>query len=140
MKVLGLDLGSKTCGIAISDINEKIALGVKTIHFTSEDYEQALDLIKSEFAELKANKIVIGLPKHLNGSIGDRGFISQKFAEILNEDLSVEVVLWDERFTTVAATRMLISADVSRKKRKEVIDKVAAVYILQSYLDSQGKD
>ena len=137
MKIIGLDLGSRTCGVASSDDNESMAFGVKTLRFPPEDYETAVDIIKATIVELKGEAIVVGLPKHLNGDIGERGRISQKLAEILAEELSITVELWDERFTTVAAERLLISADVSRKKRKEVIDTIAAVYILKSYLDAK---
>ena len=137
MKIIGLDLGSKTCGVAVSDEQENLAFGVRTLRFPPEDYEKAVELIKTAFSELAGEAIVVGLPKHLNGDIGERGRISQKLAEILAEELQVKVELWDERFTTVSAERLLIAADVSRKKRKEVIDTLAAGYILQSYLDAK---
>jgi len=136
MKIIGLDLGSKTCGIAQSDRSEMIAVGVETIRFEEEDYDLALDLVIDKIQELKGEKVVIGLPKHMNGDIGVRGEINLEFARILAAATGLEVVTWDERLTTVSATRLLISADVSRKKRKEVIDKVAATFILQAYLDA----
>lgn len=136
MKIIGLDLGSKTCGIAQSDRSEMIAAGVETIRFEEERYDLALELVKEKIAELKGEKVVIGLPKHMNGDIGVRGEINLEFASQLAESTGLEVVTWDERLTTVSATRLLISADVSRKKRKEVIDKVAATFILQAYLDA----
>ena len=137
MRVIGLDLGSKTCGVALSDQSGLIASGIKTLHFEEEDYEEALRLVKDLYSQLQAEKIVVGWPKHLNGDVGQRGWIAQRFAELLQEELGTEVELWDERLTTVAAERLLISADVSRKKRKAVIDKLAAVYILQAYLDAE---
>ncbi len=139
MRIIGLDLGSKTCGIAQSDKDEKIAVGVDTIYFDSEDYEMAVELVKAKIIELGGEKVVIGLPKHMNGDIGERGRISEIFANILASELQMEVVLWDERLTTVSAERLLIGADVSRKKRKKVIDKVAATFILESYINSQNR-
>ena len=140
MRIVGLDLGSKTCGVAQSDAGGTIALGVKTLTFESEDYEAALILVKDLCQELAAEKIVVGYPKHLNNDVGERARIAQIFADILSQDLNIEVILWDERLTTVAAEKVLLSADVSRKKRKKVVDKVAATYILQGYLDAQNND
>ena len=137
-KIIALDLGSKTCGIAQSDPQGKIALALTTLRFDSEDYEGAIDLVKELANELQPETIVVGYPKLLSGAIGERGRISEIFANILKEELPMEIVLWDERLTTVSAERMLIGADVSRKKRKEVIDKIAATYILQSYLDTMN--
>ena len=95
---------------------------------------------KSErlIAENEVSKVVVGLPKNMNGTIGPRGEASQFYADELNKRFGVPVVLWDERLTTVAAERVLLEADVSRKKRKKVIDKMAASMILQGYLDSQN--
>ena len=140
MRIIGLDLGSKTCGVATSDLKEILATGVKTLRFDNEDYEEALKLVKELFYELKADEIVIGLPRLLNGDLGEKALICQRFAEILAEDLEVPVHLWDERLTTVAATKMLVAADVSRKKRAKVIDQIAAIYILQGYLDAKKKE
>ncbi len=136
MRILGLDLGSRTLGVAVSDISELIARPVETIRFEEDDYESCLEKLKTVLQEYQIKKAVLGLPRHMNGDIGIRGEISIHFKEQL-EQLGIEVVLWDERLTTMAAQRILISADVSRKKRKQVIDQMAAVQILQSYLDSQ---
>ena len=136
MRILGLDLGSRTLGVAVSDFSELIARPVETIRFEEDDYESCLEKLKTVLQEYQIKKAVLGLPRHMNGDIGIRGEISIHFKEQL-EQLGLEVILWDERLTTMAAQRILISADVSRKKRKQVIDQMAAVQILQSYLDSQ---
>lgn len=137
MRILGLDLGSRTCGVAVSDIMGMIARPVATIRFDEDNYESCLDQLDKYIKEFQIKKIVLGLPKHMNGDVGIRGEISIAFKKKL-EEKEMDVVLWDERLTTVAANRILISADVSRKKRKQVIDQMAAVGILQNYLDSQN--
>ena len=137
MRILGLDLGSRTCGVSVSDALGMIARAYKTVRFEEEDSDSALEQIVEIINELQIHKAVLGLPKHMNGDIGIRGEISIAFKESL-EQLGIEVILWDERLTTVAAEKILIAADVSRKKRKKVIDQMAAVQILQSYLDSQN--
>lgn len=137
MRILGLDLGSRTCGVAVSDIMGFLARPVETIRFEEDDYDKCFDLLQKHIKEFQIKKIILGLPKHMNGDVGIRGEISIQFKEKL-EKQGLEVILWDERLTTVAAQRILISADVSRKKRKQVIDQMAAVQILQSYLDSQN--
>ncbi|MGB4984802.1 MAG: Holliday junction resolvase RuvX [Erysipelotrichaceae bacterium] len=137
MRILGLDLGSKTIGVAISDKNEFLASGLTTIRFAQDDYDDGFDQLLELIDEHQIKKIVLGLPKHMNGDIGIRGQLSIDFKENLENERDVEVVLWDERLTTVSATNLLLSADVSRKKRKEVVDKIAAVFILQGYLDSR---
>ena len=134
MRILGLDLGSRTLGVSVSDALGMIARPVETIRFEQDDYDSALTQIKKYIDEFQVKKAVLGLPKHMNGDVGIRGEISIMFKEKL-ETLGVEVILWDERLTTVAAERILISADVSRKKRKKVIDQMASVQILQGYLD-----
>lgn len=136
MRILGLDLGSKTCGVSVSDAMGMIARSVETVRFASDDYDDAFVKVAKHIKEFQVNTVVLGLPKHMNGDVGIRGEVSIAFKDKL-ETLGVEVVLWDERLTTVAAERLLISADVSRKKRKQVIDQMAAVQILQSYLDSK---
>ena len=117
-KVLGLDLGSRTCGIAMSDILGMIAHGVETFRFKPDDYLTCAKHVKEIVEENEIETIVLGLPKHMNGDIG-----------------GINVILVDERLTTVVAENQLLFADVSRKKRKQVIDKMAAVAILQGYLD-----
>ena len=127
-RTLGFDLGSKTLGVSVSDPLGLIARALTTLRFESDDYDDALKQAASLIREQHAAKVVLGLPRHI------RGEISIAFKEKL-EALGVEVVLWDERLTTVAANRILLQGDVSRKKRKKVIDQMAAVQILQSYLD-----
>lgn len=135
MRVLGLDLGSKTLGVSVSDAMGMIARSVETIRFESDDYDSAFEQVQKYIKEFQVTTVVLGLPKHMNGDVGIRGEISYAFKEKL-ETLGVKVVLWDERLTTVAAEKILIAGNVSRKKRKKVIDQMAAVQILQSYLDS----
>lgn len=136
MRILGLDLGSKTCGVAISDALGMIARAVETIRFEEDDYDTACEKVMKHIQENQIQTVVLGLPRHMNGDVGVRGEISIAFKEKL-EEKGVQVILWDERLTTAAAQRILIAADVSRKKRKQVIDQMAAVQILQSYLDSK---
>lgn len=136
-RVLGLDLGSRTCGVSVSDVMGMIARPVETVRFQDDDYDKCLELLQKHIKEFQIETVVLGLPKHMNGDIGIRGEISLAFKEKL-EAQGLKVVLWDERLTTVAAERLLISADVSRKKRKQVIDQMASVQILQGYLDSKS--
>ena len=136
MRTLGLDLGSKTLGVSVSDALGMIARPVETLRFESDDYDSAFEQVKKYIKEFQITTAVLGLPKHMNGDVGIRGEISYAFKEKL-ETLGIEVVLWDERLTTVAAEKILIAGNVSRKKRKKVIDQIAAVQILQSYLDSK---
>ncbi|MFX3624509.1 MAG: Holliday junction resolvase RuvX [Ectobacillus sp.] len=137
MRILGLDVGTKTVGVAISDEMGWTAQGVETIRINEERNEFGFARIAELVKQYNVGKIVVGLPKNMNGTIGPRGEACQQFAARLHEHLGLEVVLWDERLSTMAAERLLISADVSRKKRKQVIDKMAAVVILQGYLDSK---
>lgn len=136
MKILGLDLGSKTLGIALSDALGLTAQGIETFVFTDNNYQLALERVQEIVRKEKVERIVLGYPKHMNGTIGVRGQISEEFARKIRELLQIEVILWDERMTTMEAEKILISANISRQKRKKVIDKMAAVVILQSYLNS----
>ncbi|WP_297236851.1 Holliday junction resolvase RuvX [uncultured Faecalicoccus sp.] len=136
-RILGLDLGSVTCGVSISDRGGIVARTLKTIRFPSEDYDICFDEVLKILQENEIKKVVIGLPKHMNGDIGERAQISIQFAKELEKE-GYETVLWDERMTTIAATKVLLEADVSRKKRKKVVDQLAAVEILQGYLDKQN--
>ena len=137
-RTLGFDLGSKTLGVSVSDPLGMIARALTTLRFDSDDYDSALAQAQALIREQHADKVVLGFPRHMNGDIGVRGEISIAFKEKL-ESSGVEVVLWDERLTTVAASRILLQGDVSRKKRKKVIDQMAAVQILQSYLDYSNR-
>ena len=135
MRILGLDVGTKTVGVAISDEMGWTAQGLETIKINEERGHFGFDRISELAKQHNVDKIVVGLPKNMNGTIGPRGEACQQFAENLRELLQLDVVMWDERLSTMAAERLLISADVSRKKRKQVIDKMAAVVILQGFLD-----
>ncbi|MBM7613954.1 Holliday junction resolvase RuvX [Alkaliphilus hydrothermalis] len=137
-RVMGLDVGDKTIGVAASDLMGWTAQGIETIQRIGikKDLRRLEELVE----EYEVHKFVVGLPKNMNGTVGPQGEKTLEFVERLKKRFpKVEVVMWDERLTTVAAERALIQADVSRKKRKEVIDKMAAVYILQGYLDSISK-
>ncbi|MCM2989036.1 Holliday junction resolvase RuvX [Bacillus safensis] len=136
MRILGLDLGTKTLGVAISDEMGWTAQGIETIKIDEAGGDFGISRLSEIIAEYGADKIVLGFPKNMNGTVGPRGEASQSFAKVLENTYNVPVVLWDERLSTMAAEKMLISADVSRQKRKKVIDKMAAVMILQGYLDS----
>ncbi|MBD3860485.1 MULTISPECIES: Holliday junction resolvase RuvX [Bacillus] len=136
MRILGLDLGTKTLGVAISDEMGWTAQGIETIKIDEAGGDFGLTRLSDIIAQYGTDKIVLGFPKNMNGTVGPRGEASQSFAKVLENTYNVPVVLWDERLSTMAAEKMLISADVSRQKRKKVIDKMAAVMILQGYLDS----
>lgn len=135
---MGLDVGSKTVGIALSDELGWTAQGLKTIRINEERNVFGFEEIGEIIKEFEVNQVVIGLPKNMNGTIGPRGEASKRYASEVEKRFSVPVLLWDERLTTMAAERVLLEADVSRKKRKKVIDKMAAVIILQGYLDSKN--
>ncbi|GLH64848.1 Holliday junction resolvase RuvX [Parageobacillus sp. G301] len=137
MRVLGLDLGTKTLGVAVSDELGWTAQGIETISIDEERGEYGLKRLREIIDEYEVDTIVVGFPKNMNGTVGPRAEASQRFAKLLESEFSLPVILWDERLSTMVAERMLIAADVSRKKRKQVIDKMAAVVILQSYLDSK---
>ena len=134
MKILGIDYGERRTGIAKSDLLGITAQGIGTVkHKTPEEaLEQIVEIIKSEQPE----KIVLGMPKNMDGSVGFRGEATKKFAEMLKEKTDVPIIFWDERLTTVSAIRTLNERNVRGEKRKNVIDTVAAAYILQNYLDS----
>ena len=134
---MGLDVGSKTIGVAISDAMGWTAQGIETIKINEQIQDFGYKRLKELIKEYEVTKAVVGLPKNMNGTIGPRGEICQEFAKNIERKFKIPVVLWDERLTTMAAERVLLEADVSRGKRKKVIDKMAAVMILQGYLDSQ---
>ncbi|CAM3934850.1 Holliday junction resolvase RuvX [Mesobacillus thioparans] len=138
MRTMGLDVGSKTVGIALSDEFGWTAQGLETLKINEEENVFGFDELGKIIKEYDVGKVVVGLPKNMNGTIGPRGEASQFFARELEERFGIPAILWDERLTTVAAERVLLEADVSRKKRKKVIDKMAAVMILQGYLNSQN--
>ena len=134
-RILGLDVGDRTVGVAASDLLLMTAQGVETIRRS--ELKADLSRLDELMREYDAVKLVVGLPRNMNGTEGERCEVVRAFAgEIKKARPDAEIVFWDERLSTVAATKSLISADVSRKKRKKVIDKMAAVFILQGYLDS----
>lgn len=139
MRYLGLDLGSKTLGVSISDRNALIANGYKTIQYKSEDYDILIEELKKILDNESISLIVLGFPKNMNNSLGERANKTIQFKEKIESNLNIKVILEDERWTTMQAERMLIEADLSRKKRKKQIDKLAATIILQSYLDKNRK-
>ena len=134
-KILGLDLGTRTIGIAISDNLEMIASAVETFRFRENDFESALKRVVEIVSERKVSKIVLGYPKHMNGDVGEKALLCEDFKSKLVENLGLEVILIDERWTTKLAQNRLLEFDLSRNKRKQIIDKMAAVVILQNYLD-----
>lgn len=134
MRWMGLDYGDKTIGIAVSDPLGWTAQGLEVIRRRSPG--QDIQRLKELVEQYDVQAIVVGLPKNMDASIGQRAEISMAFAETIKEVLQLPVHLWDERLTTISAERTLLEADVSRKKRKLVIDKLAASFILQSFLDS----
>ncbi len=137
MRIAGLDVGTKTVGVAISDELAFTAQGIETIPIDSEQNHYGFKRISQLIEEYQIEMFIVGLPKNMNGSIGPRGEACQEYASRLEKKFSIPVKLIDERLTTIQAERILIQADVSRKKRKTVIDKLAATIILQSYLDLQ---
>ena len=135
-KVLGLDLGSRTCGIAMSDILGMIAHGVETFRFKPDDYLTCAKHVKEIVEENDIETIVLGLPKHMNGDIGERGQISIEFKKQLEEMIEgINVILIDERLTTVAAHKTMNLLDVNKYKKKNIVDTISAVYILETYLN-----
>ena len=134
MRILGLDVGQKTIGVAVSDPLGFTAQGIKTIY--RKNKEQSLDEVVSLCDEYKVDTVIIGLPKNMNGTIGFAGEKILEFTEQLKSKIDIEIKLWDERLTTVSAHRAMLEADLSRAKRKKIVDKIAATYILQGYLDS----
>lgn len=137
MRYLGIDLGSKTVGLAMSDLTGTIASTFKTIFFKNEDYNSTIDEIKQIVNDYDIKKIVIGLPKNMNNTLGERAIITTEYKMMLEESIDVPVVMMDERLTSVISNQVLIEADISRKKRKKKVDSVAAQVILQDYLNKE---
>ncbi|MEK4700545.1 Holliday junction resolvase RuvX [Solibacillus sp. FSL R7-0668] len=138
MKIMGLDVGSKTIGVAISDALGWTAQGIETVKINEAEGEFGIERIQELVKEHNVTEFVVGYPKNMNNTVGPRGEASENYKKLLEETFGFPVKLWDERLTTMAAERVLLEADVSRKKRKQVIDKMAAVMILQGYLDSRN--
>lgn len=137
MKKLGLDLGNKTLGIAISDELGFLARGMETYRFEEKDFESALKYILLVIEENKVDVVALGLPKNMDGTLGEQANHANNFKDKLKEHSDVKIIMWDERLTSKMASNMMISQNLKRKKRKKDIDKMAAVIILQGYLDSQ---
>lgn len=135
MRVMGLDYGDRRIGVAISDELRWTAQGLTVVETRRDGGE--LDKIAEIAKEHDVSEVVVGLPKNMNGTIGPRGEICQDFAVQVKQKLGIPVHLWDERLTTVAAERTLAEAEIGLKKRKQVVDKMAATLILQNYLDSK---
>jgi putative holliday junction resolvase len=138
MRWMGLDYGDRRIGVALSDEMGWTAQGLEVIQ-RRRNPEEDLDRIRQIAQDYGVTGVVIGLPKNMNGTVGPRGEICIAFADTVRDILQLPVQMWDERLTTVAAERTLLEADVSRKKRKLVIDKMAAALILQGFLDSKSK-
>lgn len=140
MRILGLDYGSKTVGVAVSDPLGLTAQGLETIWRKQEDkLRQTLARIETLISEYQVERIVLGYPKNMNNTVGERAQKSLAFKERLEKRTGLPVVMWDERLTTVEANRTLMEAKVRRENRKQYLDELAAVFILQGYLDSLGE-
>lgn len=138
MRIMGLDYGSKTVGVALSDPLDLTAQGLETIWRKEENkLRKTCARIEELIKEYEVECIVLGFPKHMNNDIGDRAEKSLEFGEMLKRRTGLEVIMWDERLTTAEAERTLIESNVRREERKQYIDKIAAVFILQGYLDSK---
>jgi len=137
MRTMGLDVGTHTIGIAISDELGLTAQGLKTLKrkSTQDDLREIVTIID----QFEINKIVVGLPKNMNGTLGKQAESVLRWTEVLKDKAQLPVVTWDERLSTVGASKVLLEADLSRRKRKKVIDKLAAVLILQGYLDQSRR-
>lgn len=139
MRYMGLDLGSKTLGVAISDPTKTIANVLTTIRFKDENYDLLISPLADIIKEYQISKIILGYPKNMNNTVGERAIITLAFKEKLENNFNIEVIMEDERLTSVISNNVLIEADLSRKKRKQKVDGIAAEIILQGYLDRKGE-
>ncbi|MDD2258782.1 MAG: Holliday junction resolvase RuvX [Bacilli bacterium] len=139
MRVIGLDLGSKTIGVALSDSLGMIAHPLKTFYFRNNMLDDALEIVVNLVKENDVKTIVLGLPKNMDGSIGFQAQYCLDFKDMLEKELEIGVVMIDERLTSVMAERTMMSGDLDNRKRKKHVDKIAATIILQSYLDGAKK-
>jgi len=139
MRIMGLDVGERTIGIAVSDPLGWTAQGIDTIRRKG-NLDEDINSLKRIIAEYDVEQIVVGLPKNMNGTLGPSAIRSKDLADIIFKETGLPVEMWDERLSTMAAEKTLLEGNVSRAKRKNVIDKMAAVIILQSYLDFCGKN
>ncbi|KIH70909.1 Holliday junction resolvase RuvX [Salinicoccus roseus] len=139
-RILGLDVGTKTVGIALSDALGWTAQGLTTLKIDYHEEVYGIEEVARIVEETDVSTIIVGLPKNMNNSVGESGDRSIHYSKLLENELpDVKIILWDERLSTIGAERSLLEADLSRKKRKAVIDKMAAVFILQGYLDNPVK-
>ena len=137
MRYLGLDLGTKTLGVALSDITHTIASSLKTIRFEENNFDSALIELKDLVSQYNVEKIILGFPKNMNNTVGESGERTLRFKESIEKELKIPVIMQDERLSTVEATHYMLEANTSRKKRKVKIDSLAANIILQTYLDKE---
>lgn len=139
MRIMGLDFGSKTVGVAISDPLLITAQGIEIIRRKDENkLRRTLARIEKLIVEYEVSEIVLGLPKNMNDTLGERAELSLEFKDKLERRTGLPVVMWDERLTTVSADKVMMEAGIRREHRKEYVDKIAAVFILQGYLDYRG--
>jgi putative Holliday junction resolvase len=136
MKILGIDYGEKRVGLAVSDPSNMVARSLKVL--MRNETRRWLGEMKEIIEQNKIGKIVIGLPRNMNGSLGEKGKEVLAFVKVLEKVVNVPIVTWDERLTTVSAEKVLVQAELSRKKRRDILDKLSACIILQNYLDSIG--
>jgi len=137
VKYIGLDLGTRSLGISLSDITKTVATTYGTVHFEEKDYEKAIEELAAIMEKEPVEKIILGYPKNMNGSVGPRALETEEFKQKLEERFNIKVELQDERLSTKEAEGYMIKADISRKKRKKKIDSLAANIILQTYLDKE---
>jgi putative Holliday junction resolvase len=137
LRYLGLDLGTKTLGVSLSDLTKTIASPYTTITFANQDYMTAIEELKKIILNENVSKIILGLPKNMNGSLGFRALETLEFKKMLENTFDIPVVTMDERLTTKEANTYMLEADLSRKKRKSKKDSLAANIILQAYLDKE---
>ncbi|MDP4181658.1 MAG: Holliday junction resolvase RuvX [Bacillota bacterium] len=135
MRILGIDYGDRKIGVAVSDPMGMIAQGVETIRWEG-DYETPIKRIKEIVDHYKAEKCIVGFPKNMNGTVGERGEKTLEFIRLLKEQIHIDIISWDERLTTKAANRVMHEMGIKTSKKKAIEDQIAAVYILQNYLDS----
>lgn len=137
MKYIGLDLGTRSLGISLSDMTKTVATTYGTVHFEEKDYEKAIEELATIMEKEPVEKIILGYPKNMNGSVGPRALETEEFKQKLEDRFKIKVELQDERLSTKEAEGYMIKADLSRKKRKQKVDSLAANIILQTYLDKE---
>jgi len=138
MRKLGLDLGNRTLGIALSDELGFLASGLETFRFPEKDFKSALDYTLKVIVQYNVDAVVLGLPKNMDGSLGEQAELTKQFKIDLEKNTDVKIIFWDERLTSRMASNMMKSQNLKRNKRKQDIDKLTAIIILQGYLDSLG--